>query len=194
MSRGRSSSRTRAVSALPTPRAKTSEWADRLIDGDVPIVGGGLLGRRDAELSFVHADDAADAFVATIEAGANGPYHVVDDEPVTGAVLLGRFPDLLDASDPGRIPTWLARFSVGTVDATGVASPTQTINERAKREFDWEPAYPTYREGMAQVVESRRADGTLADLRDDPVTGATDPVGEGATRTGAVGQCPGRGP
>jgi nucleoside-diphosphate-sugar epimerase len=36
---------------LYAPDARdTREWADRLLDGDLPVVGGGLLGRRDAEL------------------------------------------------------------------------------------------------------------------------------------------------
>jgi hypothetical protein len=77
----------------------TCERGERLVDGDMPVVGGGLLGRRDAELSFVHADDAAAAFVAAIESGASGLYHVVDDEPVTGAAFFERFADLLDAPD-----------------------------------------------------------------------------------------------
>ena len=85
------------------------------------------------------------------------------------------------APDPGRIPAWLARFFVGTVNAKGFTRPMPTTNERAKRDLGWEPSYPTYREGLEQVVGTWRADGTLADLRDDPATEATDPVGEGAT-------------
>lgn len=150
------------------------DWGDRLLDGDLPIVGGGLLGRRDAELSFAHADDAAAAFVAAIETEASGIYHVVDDEPVTGAAFFRTFADLLDAPDPSRIPAWAARFFVGKINAEGFTSPMPTTNEKAKRELDWEPEYPTYREGLKQVVETWQADGTLAELREEstgePVT------------------------
>jgi nucleoside-diphosphate-sugar epimerase len=151
---------------LYAPDARdTLDWGERLLDGDLPVVGGGLLGRRDAELSVVHADDAAAAFVAAAEEGVGGTYHVVDDEPVTGAALFGTFADLLDAPEPGRIPGWLARFFVGTVNADGFTSPMPTTNRKARRDLDWEPAYPTYREGVAQVVETWRAEGTLAELR-----------------------------
>ena len=143
----------------------TRDWGERLLGGDLPVVGGGLLGRRDAELSFVHADDAASAFVAAIETEASGLYHIVDDESVTGAAFFETFADLLDASGPSRIPAWLARFFVGKINAKGFTSPMPTTNERAERELDWEPEYPTYREGLRQVVETWGADGTLADLR-----------------------------
>jgi nucleoside-diphosphate-sugar epimerase len=154
----------------------TRGWADRLLDGDLPVVGGGPLGRRDAELSFVHADDAAAAFVAAIGAGASGTYHVVDDEPVTGAAFFERFANLLDAPEPSRIPAWLARFFVGKVAAELLTSPMPTTNERARRELDWEPEYPTYREGLRQVVETWRADGTLVELRGESPAEASPPV------------------
>jgi nucleoside-diphosphate-sugar epimerase len=143
----------------------TLEWGARLLDGDMPVVGGGLLGRRDAELSFVHADDAAAAFVAAVETEANGVYHVVDDEPATGAAFFETFADLLDAPEPGRIPAWLARLFVGKVTAEGFTSPTPTTNEKARRELDWEPTYPTHREGLRRVVETWREDGTLEELQ-----------------------------
>ncbi len=156
----------------------TREWAARLLDGDLPVVAGGLLGRRDAELSFVRADDAATAFVAAIETGAGGVYHVVDDEPATPAAFFGRFADLLDAPEPGRIPAWLARFFVGKVAARLLASPMPTTNERAREELGWEPEYPTYREGLEEVVETWRADGTLDELRGEGPSGTAAPTDE----------------
>ena len=158
----------------------TREWADRLLDGDLPVVGGGLLGRRDAELSFVRAGDAAAAFVAAIERGASGVYHVVDDEPVTGDEFFRTFADLLEAPEPSRIPAWLARFFVGKVAAELLTSPMPTTNERARRELGWEPEYPTYREGLRQVVETWRADGTLEDLREESPAEGTAPSREEA--------------
>lgn len=148
----------------------TQMWGKRLLDGDMPIVGGGLLGRRDAELSFVHADDAATAFVAAVEAEASGIYHVVDDEPVTGANFFQMFAELLDAEEPSRIPAWLICFFVGKINAEGFTSPMPTSNARAKRDFDWEPTYPSYREGLEQVVETWRGDETFVELSDRSIS------------------------
>lgn len=141
----------------------TREWGQRLLDGEVPIVGGGLLGRRDAELSFVHADDAARAFTAAVEREAGGVYHVVDDEPVTGAEFFRTFADVLDAPTPSRIPGWLARLFVGKVNAEGFTSPMPTKNERARTELGWEPTYSTYESGLREVVETWCATGTFDD-------------------------------
>ena len=150
---------------LYAPDARdTRIWGERLLDRDLPIVGGGILGRRDAKLSFVHADDAAGAIAAAVEARADGIYHVVDDEPVTGAEFFEAFADLISAPEPGRIPAWLARFFVGKINAEGFTSPMPTTNEKAKRDLGWEPEYPTYRAGLEQVVETWRADGTLTEL------------------------------
>jgi nucleoside-diphosphate-sugar epimerase len=162
----------------------TRTWGEQLLGGDLPIVGGGLLGRRDAELSFVHVDDAARAFVAAVETGTSGVFHVVDDEPVTGATFFRTFADLLDAPDPSRIPAWLARFFVGKVNAQGLTSPMPTTNETAKRELDWEPAYPTYREGLQQVVEAWEADGTLVDLRGEETASSSTRPGRETARSG----------
>lgn len=151
----------------------TREWGDRLLEGDLPVVGRGLLGRRDAELSFVHADDAAAAFVAALEDGATGSYHVVDDEPASVAAFLRTFAKLLDAPEPGRVPAWLARFVLGEPTVELLTSPTPTTNEKAKRDLDWEPAYPTYRDGLDRVVETWRADGTLEAFRRDDADAAT---------------------
>lgn len=124
-----------------------------------------MLGRRDAELSFVHVDDAAAAFVAAIDAQADGVYQIVDDEPVTAATFFRTFAELLDAPEPSRIPAWLARFFIGKINAEGLTSPIPTTNEKAKDELGWHPTYPSYPEGLEQVVETWRADGTLTELR-----------------------------
>jgi nucleoside-diphosphate-sugar epimerase len=147
---------------LYAPDARdTRDWARRLLEGDLPAVGGGLLGRRDAELSFVHADDAAAAVVAAVENQANGTYHAVDDEPVAVAEFFRTFAALLDAPAPRRVPAWLARLFVGTVTARLLASPTPTTNEKARRELDWEPDYPTCSEGLRQVVDTWRETGEI---------------------------------
>lgn len=143
----------------------TRTWAEQLLGENFPIVGGGILGRRDAELSFVHVDDAAAAFVAAIDGQVSGIYHVVDDKPVTAATFFRTFAELLDAPEPSRIPAWLARFFIGKTNAKGLTNPMPTTNEKATDELGWQPTYPSYREGLQQVVDTWRADGTLRELR-----------------------------
>lgn len=146
--------------------AHVRQFGRQLLEGDLPVLGGGLLGRRDAELSFLHADDAALAFADAVEADATGLYHVVDDRPVAAAAFVAELADLLDAPEPSRLPGWLARFFVGTVTAEMLTSPMPTTSERFRAAVGWEPTYPTYREGLAQVVETWRNDGTLRETAD----------------------------
>ena len=146
--------------------AHTRQFGRDLLAGDMPIVGGGLLGRRDAELSLVHADDAARAFAEAIDAEASGTYHVVDDEPVTTATLLSALADRLDAPSPSRVPGWLARFFVGTETVATLTNPMPTTSERFRQDVGWEPRYPSYREGLDQVVATWLDDGTFRETAD----------------------------
>ncbi|MFW6040182.1 MAG: hypothetical protein ACOC9N_03810, partial [Gemmatimonadota bacterium] len=42
-----------------------------------------------------------------------------------------------------------------------LTTPMNTSNERARRELDWEPAFPTIHEGFARMVERWREEGLL---------------------------------
>jgi len=146
--------------------AHVRTFGERLLDRDLPVVGRGLLGRRDAELSLLHADDAARAFATAVEGEATGLYHVVDDEPVAVADFFGALADRLDAPEPRRVPAWLAKRIADEDAVRLLTSPMPTAAERFKSEFGWEPRYPTYREGLDAVVERWLEEGTLAETEE----------------------------
>ncbi len=141
--------------------AHTQQIGDNLASGDMPIIGSGLLGRRDGILSFVHVHDMATAFVAAAEGDATGVFHVIDDEPTAFADFAKAFAERLDAPEPSRIPGWIARFIVGKGTVRLLTNSMPTTNEKFKETFDWEPTYPTYREGLDQVVDTWEAEGRL---------------------------------
>ncbi|WP_225334816.1 NAD-dependent epimerase/dehydratase family protein [Halomicrobium urmianum] len=151
----------------------TRSFAENLCSGDLPVVGGGVLGRKDAELSLLHVDDAGRAVAAAVAAGVTGLYHVVDDEPVTVADYLRTFADLLDAPEPSRVPWWVARPFAGKDAVRFMTSPMPTTTDKFRSDVGWKPEYPTYREGLEQVVETWRADGTLAELRGEDADAGT---------------------
>ena len=146
----------------------TRTFAQNLFSGDLPIVGGGLLGRTDAELSLIHADDAARAVAVSVTEGATGLYHIVDGEPATVAAYFSTFADLLDAPAPSRIPWWLARPVAGKDMTKFLTSSMPTSNDKFRRATGWEPTYSTYQDGLEQIVETWTDDGTLAALQADP--------------------------
>jgi nucleoside-diphosphate-sugar epimerase len=139
----------------------TRQFGEQLLAGRMPVLGAGLLGRRDATLSYCHTEDAARGFVAAVEGDATGTFHVVDDEPSPFAAFVRRFAVELDASTPRRLPGWLLRPVVGKYAVRMLTTDMATTNHRFREQFDWEPAHPSFREGLASVVETWRENGVL---------------------------------
>jgi nucleoside-diphosphate-sugar epimerase len=121
----------------------------------MPIVGKGT-----GVWSFIHLDDAASATVAAVERGEAGVYNVVDDDPAPVAEWLPHLADAVGAKPPMRLPVWLARLAAGEVVVRWMTEGRGASNEKAKRELDWQPAWPSWRDGFRRgltdvVAEAR---------------------------------------
>jgi nucleoside-diphosphate-sugar epimerase len=121
-------------------------------DGDIlvmlrkrtlPIIGDGA-----GVWSFVHVADAASAAVAAIQRGAPGPYNIADDEPAPVAIWLPELARTVGAPAPWRIPVWLGRLFAGEVGVSMMKRIRGISSAKAKRELDWTPRYPTWRQGF----------------------------------------------
>jgi 2-alkyl-3-oxoalkanoate reductase len=108
-----------------------------------PIVGAGT-----GTFSFVHVDDAASATLAAVERGAPGAYNVVDDEPAPMRVWMPAYAEALGAKPPRRVPVWLGRLVAGSAAAGLALELRGASNAKAKRELDWQPAHPSWRQGF----------------------------------------------
>jgi nucleoside-diphosphate-sugar epimerase len=127
--------------------AHTRSFVDGLRARKFPIIGTG-----NAVWSLLHADDAASAFVIVAESGQGGLWHVVDGEPVTSGQYLTTLAEKLGAPPPRKIPAWLARLFAGRDAVEFLTRSTRTTNERFCRQFNWQPRYSSYREGLEQVL------------------------------------------
>jgi nucleoside-diphosphate-sugar epimerase len=107
------------------------------------------VGSGSGVFSFIHVDDAADATVASIERGAPGIYNVVDDDPAPISAWLPIYADAIGAKRPMRVPTFLARLLGGKMAAVMATQLRGASNEKAKRELGWQPAHPSWRQGLA---------------------------------------------
>jgi nucleoside-diphosphate-sugar epimerase len=110
-----------------------------------PIVGDG-----GGVWSFVHIADAASATVAAIERGKPGIYHVADDEPAPVREWLPYLARVLGAKPPLRVPAWLVRLLAGEAAVNMMTAARGISSEKAKRELDWKPRYPSWRTGFTE--------------------------------------------
>jgi nucleoside-diphosphate-sugar epimerase len=126
--------------------------ADALRKRQMPIIGSG-----DAQWAMIHSDDAASAYVIAAEKPRSGVWHIVDNELVPVRTFLKEFASRLQAPPPRRTPVWLARWLAGEKTVEFFTRSTKTTNARFRRDFGWTPRYPTYREGLDQIVAAWNA-------------------------------------
>jgi nucleoside-diphosphate-sugar epimerase len=136
--------------------AHTRQMGQALLKRKLPVVGSGT-----ALLSCLHTEDAAGAFLAAAEGRRGGLWHIVDNEAVAVKDLLSGFAERLHAPAPRRVPVWLARLVAGRYSADFFTRSIHTSNARFSADFNWNPRFPTYREGLDQVVKVWKAEGFL---------------------------------
>jgi 2-alkyl-3-oxoalkanoate reductase len=114
----------------------------------VPLIGDG-----GGWWSFIHVDDAASATVKAIEHGKAGNiYNIVDDDPAQVRQWLPALANMLGAKPPLHVPAWIGRLLAGEHMVAMMTQVRAASNAKAKRELDWRPARPSWREGFAELA------------------------------------------
>jgi nucleoside-diphosphate-sugar epimerase len=101
--------------------------------------------------SRVHVDDIAAGVIAGLE-GPAGAYNLADDLPASQNAVIEEACRLLGAEPP----------PLRSLDEAGLAPKARAFynenrrvaNGKAKRVLGWQPAFPTYREGLCAVFRS----------------------------------------
>ena len=114
-----------------------------------PIVGSGA-----GVWSFTEITDAAAAAIAALHAGNPGVYNVVDDDPAPVAVWLPYLAECLRVKQPMHLPVWLGRLAAGEMVVAQLTQVRGSANDKAKRELDWLPKYPSWRDGFPVWVRA----------------------------------------
>jgi nucleoside-diphosphate-sugar epimerase len=120
-----------------------------------PIIGSG-----EGVWSFVHVDDAAAATALAVEHGGRGIYNIVDDDPAPVREWLPALASALGAKPPLHVPTWVGRLAAGEVGVSFMTQVRGASNGKAKRQWGWEPRYPSWRTGFPAAVRPRPHDGS----------------------------------
>jgi nucleoside-diphosphate-sugar epimerase len=110
-----------------------------------PVVGDGA-----GVWSFVQIEDAADATALAIERGRRGIYNIVDDDPAPVAEWLPEMARAVGAKPPLHVPRPLGRVLAGEALTVMMTEVRGASNAKAKRELGWQPAHPSWREGVAE--------------------------------------------
>src|SRR5207302_976614 len=126
--------------------------AESLFRGRPVLVDGGT-----GVWSWLHAEDAASAFVAASEWPKPGLWHVVDDRPASLREFLGLLAEKLGTRPPRRVSRSVARLFVGRYAADLLAASFPTSNERFRSDFRWTASFPTFEKGLGEVVAAWRS-------------------------------------
>jgi nucleoside-diphosphate-sugar epimerase len=127
----------------------SEKLGDILRNRQFPVVGSGA-----GYVSSTHVDDAAGGTLAALERGRRGIYNIVDDEPAPSAVFIPAIAAAMGAPNPRRIPAWLARLVAGEVAVAMMTEGRGASNAKAKRELDWRPVWPSWRDGFRNGLDT----------------------------------------
>lgn len=98
--------------------------------------------------SRIHRDDIVGGLLASMARPRPGAiYNLVDDEPAPGEKVIEHAAALIGLPPPpivDEVPPGSVRF---------YAENKRVSNARAKAELGWRPSYPSYREGLAAILE-----------------------------------------
>lgn len=114
-----------------------------------------IFGNGSNRIPRIYVDDCAEAFVKIIEKKPVGEkYIIADDYACTTLEFNSYLSELLDKPPPGKLPKFLLRMIMGRMIYETVTMDCRVSNAKAKEELDWQPSYPTYKEGLKATVES----------------------------------------
>jgi nucleoside-diphosphate-sugar epimerase len=126
------------------------QMCTQLASRKVPVANGGTLG-------WIHHEDAAAATVAALEHGGGGQaYNLVDDRPATWAEVFTAMARAFGAPPPWKLPRWLFRLVAPYVATFAVDTAMRVSPAKAHAELNWRPVFPTYLDGIADMVSIGR--------------------------------------
>jgi nucleoside-diphosphate-sugar epimerase len=130
-----------------TAIAADGEIVELVRQHKLPVIGDG-----GGVWSFIHIDDVAEVTRLALDRGEPGTYNIVDDEPAEVSVWLPELAKIVGAKAPMHVPAFMAKMLIGEAGVSMMTQIRGSSNAKAKRQFAWQPAYATWREGFREFA------------------------------------------
>ncbi|MEP7291037.1 MAG: NAD(P)-dependent oxidoreductase [Chloroflexota bacterium] len=115
-------------------------------------------GAANSHAAWINAPDAARAIVQAVEQRPAGlKVAVVEDQAVSPAGFLGYFAQSQGISAPGHAPRFTPWAAPSRQQAAVMHFSPHVTNAEAKEKLGWLPRFPTYQQGIDDVLLSWRA-------------------------------------
>ncbi|MEN8247599.1 MAG: NAD(P)-dependent oxidoreductase [Bacteroidota bacterium] len=112
-----------------------------------------ILGKGDNYVPNIHAGDAANAIVKAIEIMPIGEKFIIaDDTPVMQKDFTIHMAELMHKKRPGHIPGFIFSLILGKDFYEIIKMNCIVSNVKAKRILGWHPEFPSYKEGLKNVL------------------------------------------
>ncbi|MGD2133955.1 MAG: hypothetical protein PVI23_14265 [Maricaulaceae bacterium] len=109
-------------------------------------------------MNRIHVDDLAEALAASLRAAPRPRiFNVADDHPAPPADVAAHACRLVGAAVPDEVP--LERSDLTGLAREFYSESKRVSNARLKAATGWRPAYPSYVQGLAAVLEAERGAG-----------------------------------
>ena len=104
---------------------------------------------------FVHIDDAVGSMISVMEQNPkNGLFVVSDSFPATFREFANFTSEQIGAKHPGNVPIFLAKAVLGTDLIKLLTTSMKVSNKKISQIYEFR--YPSYKEGISQVITELR--------------------------------------
>jgi nucleoside-diphosphate-sugar epimerase len=116
-----------------------------------------IIGKGENCIPNIHASDAASAIVKAIEKIPVGEKFIIAyDTPVSQKDFTIYMAELMNKERPGHIPAFILKLVLGNDFFEIIQMNSRVSNAKAKRILDWNPQYPSFKEGLEATIKDIR--------------------------------------
>lgn len=115
----------------------------------------GVVGKGENRIPRIHVEDCAEAYALAIDKlPINESFIIADDTPCTMREFMDYMASCVGMSKPRTIPRILARLVMGKLLLETMEIDCVVSNSKLKEMLGWELKYPSFRDGLPNVIEA----------------------------------------